>query len=81
MSAPVEGTNRLAFDLASADEPLVIDFATSREHVRSVTANERAINVVWTNGHILIPKTALQTGANLIEIALSRRRRLAQSQS
>ncbi len=68
VSAPVEGTNRLAFDLASADEPLVIDFATSREHVRSVTANERAINVVWTNGHILIPKTALKTGANLIEI-------------
>ena len=68
VSAPVEGTTRLAFDLASADEPLVIDFATSREHVRSVTANERAINVVWTNGHILIPKTALKTGANLIEI-------------
>jgi aminopeptidase N len=69
VAAPIDGTNRIAFDLASADEPLVIDFAPSREHVKSVTANERPINVVWANGHILIPKTALKTGANLIEIA------------
>ena len=69
IATPIEGTNILAFDLANADDPLVIDFATSREHVKSVTANGRAINIVWTNGHVLIPAPALRAGPNQIEIA------------
>ena len=37
--------------------------------MKGVTANGRVINIVWTNGHLLIPAPALRTGPNQIEIA------------
>ena len=69
MTAPIEGTNIVAFVLANADDPLVIDFGTTREHVKSVVANGRPIKTVFANGHVLIPAPALRTGPNQIEIA------------
>jgi aminopeptidase N len=52
----------------SAD-PLVIDFATSREHVKSITVNGRRTAYSWTNGHIVLPGTELKERSNQIEIA------------
>ena len=69
VAAPIDGRNTLAFDLSVADDPLVIDFATSRDHVKSVNANGRGVDVVWTNGHIVFPAAALKRGANQIDIA------------
>jgi aminopeptidase N len=67
-SAPIEGSNVISLDLAAAAEPLVIDFATSREHVKSVTVNGKTVDSVWTNGHIVVPASALKAGANQIDI-------------
>src|SRR5215208_7053308 len=52
-TAAVEGTTTIALDLKTAAEPLVIDFATSREHVKSVTANGTDAAFTWVNGHIV----------------------------
>jgi aminopeptidase N len=50
-------------------DPLVIDFATSREHVKSVTLNGRRTAFTWTNGHIVLPGAEMKDGSNQIEIA------------
>jgi aminopeptidase N len=67
---PIEGTNTISFDHLghTTTDPLVIDFATSREHVRSVTVNGRQTVFTWTNGHIVLPGAGLTRGANEIEI-------------
>ena len=67
-TAPLEGTNTARFDLQSTREPLVIDFATSRDHVKSVRANGDSVPVTWINGHIVIPAANLEAGGNEIEI-------------
>src|SRR5687768_5639794 len=68
VSAPLEGVNVLSFQLKTAADPLVIDFATSREHVRSVTANKQPTEFAWDNGHIVVPAAALRVGHNEIAI-------------
>ena len=50
-------------------DPLVIDFATSREHVKSVALNGRRTAFTWTNGHIVLPGAELKGASNQIEIA------------
>ena len=39
VASPLTGTETVRFDLKDASSPLVIDFETSREHVKSVEAN------------------------------------------
>src|SRR5687767_9163655 len=67
-SVPLEGVNVLSFNLKTAADPLVIDFATSREHVRTVTANKQPTEFTWVNGHIVVPAAALRVGHNEIAI-------------
>jgi aminopeptidase N len=67
-TTPLTGTNSITFDLQTAGDPLVIDFATSRDHVKTVTANGRPATVAWVNGHIVVPAAMLKTGANEIAI-------------
>jgi aminopeptidase N len=68
-SEPIDGITRISLALKTAADPLVIDFATSREHVKSVSANGKDTAVQWTDGHIVVPAAALTTGRNTIEIA------------
>lgn len=69
LSDPITGVNVISLQLKTAADPLVIDFATSREHVTSVSANGKDTPVHWTNGHIVVPASALTNGRNTIEIA------------
>jgi aminopeptidase N len=76
---PIEGTNTISFDqprhpaasrsVSFSADPLVIDFATSREHVKSISVNGRNTAFTWTNGHIVLPGAELKDGSNQIEIA------------
>ena len=70
LTTAITGTNTIRFDWAETGDPLVIDFATSREHVLRVLANGRETAITWINGHIVLPAAALRKGANV-----SRRRR------
>ncbi len=68
-SDAIEGINTISFEQKDPGEPLIIDFATSREHVKSVTINGLETTFTWTNGHIVLPGTELKRGANEIAIA------------
>ena len=45
LASPLTGTTTIRFDLKDASAPLVIDFETSREHVKSVDANGKPVAV------------------------------------
>ena len=68
LANPITGTNRITFDLRSNTQPLVIDFETSRDHVKSVKANGAAAAFEYVNGHIVVPSTALKTGRNEVVV-------------
>jgi aminopeptidase N len=69
VATPLEGTMAMSFELAAASDPLVIDFATSRNHVKRLKANGAETPFTWVNGHIVVPAAAVKSGANRIEIA------------
>jgi aminopeptidase N len=71
LGQPIEGTNTISFELTTATDPLVVDFATSAQHVRSVRVNRADAPVTWTNGHIVIPAPSLRPGANDIQISFT----------
>lgn len=71
LSDPVTGTTTISFDLKDNTEPLVLDFETSRDHVKSVKANGTATPFDYVNGHIVIPTTAMKVGRNAIEMGFT----------
>jgi aminopeptidase N len=71
VSLPLEGTNSISFDLKTTREPLVIDFATSRQHVKRVAANGKDTPFEWVNGHIVVPAAALMAGKNTIDVVFT----------
>jgi aminopeptidase N len=71
LADPITGHTTITFDLKDNTEPLVIDFETSRDHVKSVTANGAATHFDYVNGHIVIPTTALKVGRNSIEVGFN----------
>ena len=71
MTSPITGTTTIRFTLKDAAPPLVIDFDTSRDHVKSVDANGRRSDFTYVNGHIVVPAASLTPGANTITIAFT----------
>src|SRR5688572_20251102 len=71
LTTPLTGTTTIRFTLKDASKPLVIDFETSREHVKSVTANGRTADFSYVNGHIVLPPASQTRGANAITIAFN----------
>jgi aminopeptidase N len=68
LAEPITGTTRITLELRDNTGPLVIDFDTSADHVKSVKANDAAANYRYFDGHIIVPNTALKTGRNAITI-------------
>ena len=71
LAEPITGTNRLTFDLRNNTQPLVIDFETSRDHLKAVQANGVDAAFQYLNGHIIVPSTALKTGRNEIVVTFN----------
>jgi aminopeptidase N len=67
VSEPVTGHTIFRFNLSDASKPLVIDFATSRDHVKALDANGSSA-FEFVNGHIVVPAASLNAGANTIRI-------------
>jgi aminopeptidase N len=67
LADPLTGTNTIRFALSDASTPVVIDFATSRDNVKSVDANG-ASAFDFVNGHIVVPASSLKEGENTITI-------------
>jgi aminopeptidase N len=68
VSAPITGTATVDFQLKDPSAPLVFDFETSREHVKSVMANQSPAAFQYVNGHIVVPSSALRKGRNTVQI-------------
>lgn len=68
LSSPLTGAITVRFELKDASSPLVLDFETSREHVRSVVANGQPSNFEYVNGHIVVPARSLIAGGNEIRV-------------
>ena len=71
LASPLTGQETIRFDLKDASGPLVIDFETSRDHVKSVEANGKPVPVSFVNGHIVLPAGSLTTGANTVRIVFT----------
>lgn len=71
LAAPLTGTTTIRFDLKDATAPLVLDFETSRDNVKTVEANGKPVPVAYVNGHIVIPAASLIAGANTIRIGFN----------
>jgi aminopeptidase N len=71
LATPLTGSTTIRFDLKDAASPLVIDFETSREHVKSVAANGKPAAFTYTNGHIVVPAASLVAGANTVAIGFN----------
>ena len=70
LAAPLTGTTTIRFALSDPSAPLVLDFETSREHVKSVDANGKSA-FAYVNGHIVIPAASLVRGDNAVRIAFN----------
>jgi aminopeptidase N len=69
LGSPLTGIIVVRFQLKEASSPLVFDFETSREHVKSVETNGKPAAFDYLNGHIVVPAESLVVGANEIRIA------------
>ncbi len=65
---PVRGSVTARFALADTNRPVAFDFAQPAEQVGAVRANERTVQPIVANGHIVIPTRALVAGENAIEL-------------
>ena len=70
-TVPIAGDTTIRFALKDASVPLVLDFETDREHVKSVDANGRPAAFTYINGHIVIGPASLATGANALRIVFN----------
>jgi aminopeptidase N len=71
LATPLTGQTTVRFDLKDASAPLVLDFDTSREHVRSLDVNGKPAAINFVNGHIVIPAAALNPGPNAVAIGFN----------
>ena len=69
LASPLTGTTTIRFALSDTSAPLVLDFETSREHVKTVDANGKPTPFAYVNGHLVIPAAALVRGDNAVRIA------------
>jgi aminopeptidase N len=68
MAAPLTGSNTIRFSLKDPSVPLVLDFETSRDHVKAVEANGKPSAFAYVNGHLIVPAASLAPGANIVRV-------------
>ncbi|BDD09225.1 aminopeptidase N [Fulvitalea axinellae] len=62
----ISGLAKISLNLSDVQEPLALDFRG--DSVLSVSTSAGRLPVIHVNGHIIIPKKALKTGANTINV-------------
>jgi len=66
---PIRGLALIRFTLASASEPLALDYLPDRAgFLRSVEANGVTTTIRQVNGHVIIPAEALRPGENSLAL-------------
>ena len=65
------GTMTARFQLSDASTPLVLDFAPGQNNVTGVTVNGTPTTATFPQDHIVLPASALKTGATDVRIAFA----------
>jgi len=69
LNESVQGDILIRFDYKKIEKhPLILDFRNTKESVYKVKLNERKINYMFSNEHIIIDNSKLNEGENTIEI-------------
>ncbi len=66
---PVDGHVTVTFMLADTSAPVVFDFGQPPAHLTSIGVNGEPVEARLVNGHIVVPRRALRTGENVVEMA------------
>ncbi|MFT4153716.1 M1 family metallopeptidase [Parafilimonas sp.] len=64
----INGEEIIAFNLASADDSLLIDFKNDSSHIKLIKVNKKEAPVIMRNEHIFIPPNLLKKGSNHVQV-------------
>ena len=64
----IKGGGQIDFQLKKNESPLVLDFDVQESNILRVVVNGKEGEYQFKNGHIIIPKTALNVGNNQVKI-------------
>ena len=67
-TAPIEASETIRFKLKKNGLPLQIDFKEEKDHVKSISVNQKYIPIVFEKEHIIIGPEYLEKGINAISI-------------
>ncbi len=67
-SAPVEGSERIEFQLRENSQTLQLDFKEKTSQLQAISVNGQSIAIDHQHEHILIPAQSLKVGSNSIDI-------------
>ena len=65
---PIDGRVIIRFTLSDASRPVAIDFSADSAALRSATANGLPFEARIENGHIVIPRSVLEPGDNIVDV-------------
>lgn len=65
---PIPASETISFDWAKNASPLQLDFKEERSHLQAVSVNQRPVQIVFQNEHLLISTAFLKPGRNTISI-------------
>jgi aminopeptidase N len=67
---PIQATEKITFKLTDNQIALQLDFKETGEQLQSLRVNGRETAIDYRNEHLVLPASALVTGANAVEIRL-----------
>jgi len=65
---PIPAVESISFKLKENTVPLQIDFKEQRDHIQTITVNQKKVPVVFEKEHLIISPASLKTGLNKIVI-------------
>jgi len=66
---PIRGTATVRFTLR-APHRVVLDFEQPRDHLLSLQANDRRLDINFADGHVIVPAGATRAGENSVRIEI-----------
>ncbi|WP_089320450.1 M1 family metallopeptidase [Pontibacter ummariensis] len=66
--APIQASEVISFNLKESSLPLQIDFKEKTDHLKQVKVNNKKIDIVHENEHLVIPAKYLKKGQNKVEV-------------
>lgn len=65
---PIVASEIIRFELKENKFPLQLDFKEERNHIKSISVNQKSIPVIFESEHIIIGTEYLRTGVNSVSI-------------